>query len=112
MAQRHMHGRGEGLHGGGMHGRGACVAGETATTADGMYPIGMHSCFDLFIDNLLKFKTNTSFSGTVPFRFISISASIVIIKVIIHQSTNKVLSVTSQRFMIYTYENIFLISFY
>ena len=24
---------------------GACVAGETATVADGMHPTGMHSCF-------------------------------------------------------------------
>ena len=29
---------------GGMHGRGVCVAGETATAADGMHPTGMHSC--------------------------------------------------------------------
>ena len=29
---------------GGMHGRGACVAGETATAADGTHPTGMHSC--------------------------------------------------------------------
>ena len=30
---------------GGMHGRGgACVAGETATAADGMHPTGMLSC--------------------------------------------------------------------
>ena len=40
----------------GMHGRGACVVGgwcgrgyacmaeETATSADGIHPIGMHSC--------------------------------------------------------------------
>ena len=32
--------------GGGVHGReGACVAGETATAADGTHPTGMHSCF-------------------------------------------------------------------
>ena len=36
---------------GGMHGRGcvwwggSCVAGETATEADGTHPTGMHSCF-------------------------------------------------------------------
>ena len=30
--------------GGDMHGRGACVAGETATAADGTHPTGMHSC--------------------------------------------------------------------
>ena len=27
-----------------VEGRGACVAGETATAADGTYPTGMHSC--------------------------------------------------------------------
>ena len=33
---------------GGMHGEGgACMAGETATAADGMHPTGMHSCFTL-----------------------------------------------------------------
>ena len=30
---------------GGMHGRGACVAEETAITAGGTHPTGMHSCF-------------------------------------------------------------------
>ena len=29
---------------GSMQGEGACVAGETATAADGMHPTGMHSC--------------------------------------------------------------------
>ena len=29
---------------GGMHGRGACVAGETAIAAAGRHPTGMHSC--------------------------------------------------------------------
>ena len=29
---------------GGMHGRGACVAGETATAAGGMDCTGIHSC--------------------------------------------------------------------
>ena len=44
------------MHGGRLHGRGvcivgvcvrgaACVAGETATAADGTHPTGMHSCF-------------------------------------------------------------------
>ena len=28
----------------GMHGRGACVAEETATTTGGTHPTGMHSC--------------------------------------------------------------------
>ena len=33
---------------GGVHGGrgGGCVAGETATAADGRHPTGMHSCFD------------------------------------------------------------------
>ena len=69
-----MHGRGYicgwgGMCGGGMHGEGgihgmgacmagghacqwggggACVAGETVTAADGTYPIGMHSCVEIF----------------------------------------------------------------
>ena len=29
---------------GGMCGMGACMAGETATAADGTHPAGMHSC--------------------------------------------------------------------
>ena len=29
---------------GGMHGRGVCVTGETATAAGGTYSTGMHSC--------------------------------------------------------------------
>ena len=29
---------------GGMHGRGPCVAGETAAAAGGTHPTGMHSC--------------------------------------------------------------------
>ena len=36
-----MHGRGCALQVGG----GACMAGETATAADGTHPTGMHSCF-------------------------------------------------------------------
>ena len=38
------------MPGGGMHGRGACVAGgacvveEMATAAGGTHPTGMHSC--------------------------------------------------------------------
>ena len=65
-----MHGRGHawwvcvwqgGMHGGGLHSQGACMAGgmqggragvwqgacmarEMATAADGMHPTGMHSC--------------------------------------------------------------------
>ena len=31
---------------GGMCDRGTCVAGETATGEDGMYPTGMHSCYE------------------------------------------------------------------
>ena len=35
-----------GVHGGVMCGRGhACVAGETATAANGTHPTGMHSCY-------------------------------------------------------------------
>ena len=33
------------MTGGGMHGRGVCMAGETATAADGTHPTGIHSCF-------------------------------------------------------------------
>ena len=44
-----MHGRGHAFQGhvwwGDVHGGGACVAGEMATAADGMHPIGIHSCF-------------------------------------------------------------------
>ena len=29
--------------------KGACVAGETATAADGMHPAGMHSCDCIFL---------------------------------------------------------------
>ena len=36
-----MHGQG-GMCGGG--GKGACMAGEMATAADGTHPTGMHSC--------------------------------------------------------------------
>ena len=31
---------------GGMCGRGACVAGEKGTTANGTHPTGMHSCLN------------------------------------------------------------------
>ena len=66
-----MYGRGAcvvdgngGMHGGDMHGRvvcmaeacvvggghvwqeGMCMAGETATAADGTHPTGMHSCYN------------------------------------------------------------------
>ena len=59
MAKGGMHGRGHVWWGrawrqacvaGGMHGgghawqEGVCVAGETATAADGTHPTGMHSC--------------------------------------------------------------------
>ena len=33
---------------GGMHGLGACVAGEMATAADGMHRTGIHSCLMKF----------------------------------------------------------------
>ena len=35
--------------GGDMCGRGVCMAGETATAADGTHPTGMHSCFYGFL---------------------------------------------------------------
>ena len=47
-------GRGTSVAGGGcmvvgdMHGREACVSGETATAADGTHPTGMHSCSWIF----------------------------------------------------------------
>ena len=34
------------VQGGSMHGRGECIAGETATAANGTHPTGMHSNFD------------------------------------------------------------------
>ena len=34
--------------GGCVHGRGACMAGEMATAADGAHPTGMHSCLWYF----------------------------------------------------------------
>ena len=37
-------GEGACMPGGGMHGRGACVAGEMATAVGSMHPTGMHSC--------------------------------------------------------------------
>ena len=58
-----MHGKGGMQCKGGMHGGGgACVAGETATAADGTHPTGMHSC--LFDDNLLV-TSGTRFNETV-----------------------------------------------
>ena len=32
---------------GSVHGRGACVVGETATTVNGTHPSGMHSCLKI-----------------------------------------------------------------
>ena len=66
-------GGGEGMHSRGHEWQGgACVAGETATAADGTHPTGMHSCFefcfteiDLFIyinDGVPDFR-NTSIFG-------------------------------------------------
>ena len=34
-----------GMRGGCVHGRGACVAGETVTAAGGTHPTGIHSSF-------------------------------------------------------------------
>ena len=42
--------RGEG--GGRALRRGACVAGEMATAADGMHPSGMHSCILMLTKNI------------------------------------------------------------
>ena len=47
--ERSMRGRGCAWQGGacvarGMCGRGACMAGEIVTAADGTHPTGMHSC--------------------------------------------------------------------
>ena len=38
-----------GVHGRdwGMHGRGTCLAGQTATAEDGRHPTGMHSCYSI-----------------------------------------------------------------
>ena len=48
-----MHGGGC-VAGGGMHGRGPCMAGETATAADGTQPTEMRSCFQsLSIDSAI-----------------------------------------------------------
>ena len=55
-----MHGRGHAWWGGmcgrvcvcvagGMCGRGACLAGEMATAADGTHPTGMHSCYTIYL---------------------------------------------------------------
>ena len=38
--------------GGGCAWQGACVAGVTATAADGTYPTGMHSCFTIKLGKL------------------------------------------------------------
>ena len=41
-----MHGGGHAWQGG--HVLGVCMAGETATAADGTHPTGMHFCFILY----------------------------------------------------------------
>ena len=49
------------MHGRGIHGRGACLAegacmaGETATTADGTHPTGMHSSYEKFLQKIMTF---------------------------------------------------------
>ena len=48
--------------GGGMRDRGACVAGETATTADGTHPTGMLSC----VENLHAYSLGFFILWTVP----------------------------------------------
>ena len=40
-----MHSRACAWQGGGRFMVGACMAGETATAADGTHPTGMHSCY-------------------------------------------------------------------
>ena len=65
---KRVHGEGGLVAKGGMHGKGggacmakgghawqigACVAGETASAADGMHPTGMHSCCTSFLTNRL-----------------------------------------------------------
>ena len=42
--RRSMHGEGGHAWQGVCGGRGACVAGDTATAADGTHPTGMQSC--------------------------------------------------------------------
>ena len=53
-----MHGRGGKFGGWGGHAwQGACMAGETATAADGTHPTGIHSCIWLFFpENCMKIK--------------------------------------------------------
>ena len=46
-------GEGCAWQGRGMHSRGTCLAGQTATAADGRHPTGMHSCYSiLFLINM------------------------------------------------------------
>ena len=46
---------------GGMRGKGACVAGETATAADGTHPTGIHS----WLVNVSTYSFNTFRQGFV-----------------------------------------------
>ena len=74
-----MHGRG--VHGGGawvagdMHGRGhvwgVCVTGQTATAADGTYPTGILSCFIIvFVICMVSCKISHKNSGHIDFMFL------------------------------------------
>ena len=54
-----------GVHGGGgVHGRGACVAGKTAIAARSTHHTGMHSCFviESLIIVVYKIRTYSGFS--------------------------------------------------
>ena len=56
-----MHGRGAcmvgGMRGGGVHDRGVCMAGETATAADGTHRTGMYSCLSMHLCSLIIWKS-------------------------------------------------------
>ena len=49
-----------GINGRGVCVVGACVAGETATAADGTHPTGMHSCFECALRLLVLHFISTS----------------------------------------------------
>ena len=48
MCGRGVHGKGMCMTGGHAS-QGACMAGKTATAADGMHPTGMHSCYFILL---------------------------------------------------------------
>ena len=57
-----MHARGH-VWKGGMCGRGACLAGESATAADGTHHTGMHSCLSISSDEVSS-KCSIFFNAT------------------------------------------------